>query len=160
MQVNSCQQTILFTGSFCSLYYLAQVWATLKKKTNYLIVSSTLEKEKEAVSGKTQISFPFSSIHSCRLFLFAFRSVSELLSEKSWVNIMDEKRTSYFPTKQISLVTKLVLLTKNTFCYIQNIIMCTVLEFLEEFRVFFAVGEASWQAKCSNCPSVLQWGGS
>lgn len=56
---------------------------------------------------------------------------------------MDEKRTSYFPTKQISLVTKLVLLTKNTFCYIQNIIMCTVLEFLEEFRVFFAVGEAS-----------------
>lgn len=37
---------------------------------------------------------------------------------------MDEKRKSYFPIKQISLVTKLVLLTKNTFCYIQNIIMC------------------------------------
>ena len=42
-------------------------------------------------------------------FSSAFRSVGELLLEKSQVNIMDERRKSYFPEKQISLVTKLVL---------------------------------------------------
>lgn len=73
------------------------------------------------------------------------------------MNIMDERRKSCFPTKQISLVTKLVLLTKNAFCYIQNIIMCAVLEGVEESRASSAVYEMPWQAEGSNHPSVLRW---
>ena len=61
-------------------------------------------------------------------FSSAFKSVGELLLEKSQVNIMDERRKSCFPTKQIVLVTKLVLLTQSALCYIQNIIVCAVLE--------------------------------
>ena len=37
-------------------------------------------------------------------FSSAFKSVGELLLEKSQVNIMDERRKSYFPAKQISLL--------------------------------------------------------
>lgn len=120
-QVHSCQSTIvLLTGSCCSLHYLAQVWTTPKIKQNktknlYLTVSNTLEKEKEAVGGKNQISFPFNNIHSCRLFLFAFRSAGELLLEKSCVNVLDEKRKPSFPTAQISLVPKLVSLAQEYF---------------------------------------------
>ena len=88
-------------------------------------------------------------------FSSAFKSVGELLLEKSQVNIMDERRKSYFPAKQISLVTKLVLLTKNAFCYIQNIIMCTVLERVEESRASSAVYELSWQAEGSNHPQFF-----
>lgn len=63
------------------------------------------------------------------------------------MDIKDEKRKLYFTTKQISLVTKLALLAKNTFCYIQNIIMYTLLGFLEGFRIFFAIHDVGWPAK-------------
>lgn len=73
------------------------------------------------------------------------------------MNFKDENRKLSFPTKPISLVTKLALLAKNTFCCVQNIIICTPLEFLEVLRVFllFMMGVGEQKALITH-----QWAGS
>lgn len=76
-----------------------------------MTASGRLGKEKAAIGGENLKPFSFNNMHSCRLFS-AFRSVSELVSGKSWVNIKDERRRFYFSTKQTSLVVKLVLLPR------------------------------------------------
>lgn len=63
-----------------------------------------------------RIKFHFlSTTYTAADFLFAFRSAGELLLEKSWVNVLDEKRKPSFPTLQISLVPKLVSLAQEYF---------------------------------------------